>query len=672
MTDYVKLRRRMVENDLRARGIRDESVLRAMETVPREAFVPAEHRLRAYDDSPLPIGDGQTISQPYIVAFMVEALAPSSDDKALEVGSGSGYAAAVLAAICREVYAIERVERLAVTGADTLSKLGIRNVHVRFDDGSQGWADEAPFDVIMVSAGAPSVPEALKAQLAIGGRMVIPLGTNPRVQELVRITRKSRHEYVREDIADVRFVPLIGKEGWELDEPELAGAFGQGRARVMRSNAQTADDDVVEVVARSAREFTDLEEVDLDPVLERIGDSRVVLLGEATHGSAEFYRMRQRITRALIERKGFRFVAAEADWPDAARIDHYVRHKDAPATEWTAFARFPTWMWRNADVRDFVDWLHAFNADRAQAQRIGFYGLDLYSMYASMRAVLDYLERVDPSAAEEARVRYACLGPWETDPAAYGHATRSGTYRKCEREVLQVLVALLEKRQESARQSESELFDIVQNATLVANAERYYRLVYYGSRASWNLRDSHMFQTLQGLLELYGPESRGVVWAHNSHTGDSEATEMSARGEFNLGHLVRKAFPGASRTLGFGTDHGEVAAASRWDGAMEVKNVQPSHPHSYEHLFHRASERAFLMSLTGAADPALAAQLAKPRLERAIGVVYRPETERFSHYFEAQLSRQFDEYVWFDRTSAVQPLDATQLEGVPETYPFGV
>ena len=217
MTDFAHLRRRMVEEDLRARGVRDYSVLRAMGTVPREAFVPEGLRGRAYDDSPLPIGDGQTISQPYIVAFMVEALAPAGDDKALEVGSGSGYAAAVLASICREVYAIERIERLAVTGADALGKLHIRNVHVRYDDGSQGWADAAPFDVIMVSAGAPSVPETLKAQLAIGGRMVIPLGAGPRVQELARITRKSQHEYIREDLADVRFVPLIGREGWGLE-----------------------------------------------------------------------------------------------------------------------------------------------------------------------------------------------------------------------------------------------------------------------------------------------------------------------------------------------------------------------------------------------------------------------------------------------------------------------
>ena len=220
MTDFAALRRRMVENDLRARGVRDAAVLRAMGSVPREAFVPEALRLRSYDDSPVPIGDGQTISQPYIVALMVEALAPSSTDKALEVGSGSGYAAAVLASVCREVYAIERIERLAVMSASTLASLNIRNVHIRYDDGSQGWSDEAPFDLIMVSAGAPAVPEALKSQLAIGGRMVIPLGAAMRAQELVRITRKSQHQYAREDIAEVRFVPLIGKEGWELDEPE--------------------------------------------------------------------------------------------------------------------------------------------------------------------------------------------------------------------------------------------------------------------------------------------------------------------------------------------------------------------------------------------------------------------------------------------------------------------
>ena len=218
MTDFARLRRRMVEDDVRARGVHDESVLRAMDSVPREAFVTDSLRARAYEDTPLPIGDGQTISQPYMVAFMVAALAPKGSDKALEVGAGSGYAAAVLAAVCREVCAIERIERLAVTSAGTLASLKIHNVRVRYDDGSQGWSDEAPFDLILVSAGAPAVPETLEAQLAIGGRMVIPLGSDPRVQKLVRITRNLDHEYIREDIADVRFVPLIGREGWERYE----------------------------------------------------------------------------------------------------------------------------------------------------------------------------------------------------------------------------------------------------------------------------------------------------------------------------------------------------------------------------------------------------------------------------------------------------------------------
>jgi protein-L-isoaspartate(D-aspartate) O-methyltransferase len=672
MTDFAHLRRRMVEDDLRARGVRDESVLQAMGSVPREAFVPEALHAHAYDDSPLPIGDAQTISQPYIVAFMVEALAPTREDKALEVGSGSGYAAAVLASICREVYAIERIERLAVTGAATLARLHIRNVHVRYDDGSQGWSDEAPFDLIMVSAGAPAVPETLKQQLAIGGRMVIPLGTGPRTQELVRITRRSQHEYIREDLADVRFVPLIGKEGWELHEPELVDAFTEGRPRVIRNHANSRDDPAMDVVAHAMQEFTDLERVDLDPLLERIGETRIVLLGEASHGSSEFYRMRQRITRVLIERKGFRFVAAEADWPDAARIDHYVRQRGVPAADGSALARFPTWVWCNTDVRAFVDWLHEHNATRAPEHRVGFHGLDLYSMYTSMRSVLEYLDRVDPEAADTARSRYACLSPWETDPAAYDHATLEGGYRKCESEVLQVLVELLGSRQVFMRQNDSQFFDVIQNATLVTNAERYYRLMYYGSRASWNLRDSHMFQTLQALLEHYGAGSRGVVWAHNSHTGDAEATEMSARGVISLGHLARRAFPDSSRTIGFGTDHGTVAAASRWDGPMEVKSVPSAHAQSYEHMFHRVSNDAFLLPLTNGPAAKVSQELAKPRLERAIGVIYRPEAERFSHYFEAHLSRQFDEYIWFDRTQAVRPLDATKVDGVPETHPFGV
>jgi protein-L-isoaspartate(D-aspartate) O-methyltransferase len=485
-------------------------------------------------------------------------------------------------------------------------------------------------------------------------------------QELVRIARVSEDEFEREDIANVRFVPLIGEEGWGSEEEERRGF---GRSRLIQTRPRTSET-APEIAARAAETFDSIDTADLAPFLERIGDSRVVLIGEASHGTSEFYRMRQRITQALIEEKGFSFVAAEADWPDAARIDHYVRHRDAPASEWTAFARFPTWMWRNTDVRGFVDWLHDFNRNRPYEKRVGFHGLDLYSLYASMQAVLGYLDGADPEAAAAARERYACLSPFESDPAAYGHAAIVGSYRECEGEVVGVLTSLLEKRRELMKKDDVAFHDAVQNARLVANAERYYRVMYYGSRASWNLRDEHMFETLRELLKRYGSRAKAVVWAHNSHVGDASATEMSARGEFNIGELCRREFGEESHIVGFGTDHGTVAAASAWDGPMEVKTVRPSHAQSYERLFHQTELPAFILAL--AEEPAVRAEMLKPRLERAIGVIYRPESERYSHYFEATLALQFDDYVWFDESSAVTPLTATELKGVPETYPFGV
>jgi erythromycin esterase-like protein len=425
-------------------------------------------------------------------------------------------------------------------------------------------------------------------------------------------------------------------------------------------------------MAKTSEKFTAIESANLEPMLRRIGDARVVLLGEATHGTSEFYCLRARITRELIERRGSSFVAIEGDWPDAARIDHYVRHSKARPSEWTAFARFPVWMWRNREVREFVDWLRKHNADTEPSARVAFHGLDLYSLYNSIRSVLDYLDSVDPNAAEVARQRYGCLTPWQADPAVYGRATLTGRYQTCEREVTSMLTDLMKKRRVYAEHDGERFLDAVQNARLVANAERYYRTMYYGSRASWNLRDSHMFETLKDLLKFYGPKSKAIVWAHNSHVGDSAATEMSARDEYTVGHLCRLEFGASSYSIGFGTNRGTVAAASNWDEPMQVKSVRPALAGSYERLCYETGDPRFLLPLRGLRATAPIAGLLQPRLERAIGVIYRPETELQSHYFEAILPRQFDEYIWLDDTSAVTPLRSEELEGLPDTYPFGL
>jgi len=383
------------------------------------------------------------------------------------------------------------------------------------------------------------------------------------------------------------------------------------------------------LLRETAERFPGIEDAEVGPFLERIGEARVVLLGEATHGTSEFYRMRARITRELIERKGFSIVAVEADWPDAAWVDRYVRHASAPPAGGTPFTRFPRWMWRNREVSEFVEWLRERNAAARDPERqAGFYGLDLYSLYGSIGVVLDYLDRVDPAAARVARARYACLAPWTGNPAAYGRAAITDRYANCEPEVVAMLVDMISRRLEYVQRDGTRFLDAAQNARLIANAERYYRIMYHGSVASWNLRDQHMFDTLATLLAFHGPESKAVVWEHNSHVGDA--------------------------------------------AAMEVMAVRPAHPESYERLCHDTEIPAFLLALREPARAEVREELEAPRLERAIGVIYRPDTELASHYFHASLPRQFDEYIWFDRTEAVTPLAGPSAPGLPETYPFGL
>ena len=666
MADFPKLREEMVKRQIGARGVRDPLVLDAMRTVPRERFVPKSLAEFAYDDTPLPIDAEQTISQPYIVAFMIEALNLTGGERVLEIGAGSGYAAAVLSRIAGQVFTVERIAQLAEKAATALADLHYDNVVVRHGDGTKGWMEFAPYDAVIVAAGGPEVPESLRQQLKVGGRLVIPVGRDQRSQELIRVTRVSDNRFSSEDIADVRFVPLIGQEGWASGESDIVAAKPRV-STLARSNAEIA-----QMVTEACSPFSSVEAADLGALMNRIGDARLVLIGEASHGTSEFYQMRDRITRELIDKKGFTFVAIEGDWPDVARIDHYVRHLEFPPSEWTAFARFPRWMWRNAEVRSFVDWLRARNADRTPAQRTAFYGLDLYSLYTSITEVLRYLDRVDPESAEVARHRYGCLTPWQHDPVAYGQATLSATYKSCEKDVI-LMLRDINKKQNLYMSSDGERYnDVFNNARLIVNAEHYYRIMFYGSRASWNLRDGHMFETLKSLLAFHGSDSKAIVWAHNSHIGNAAATEMAARGETNIGELCRNEFGAKLYSIGFGTHTGTVAAASDWGGPMERKAVQPSHADSYERLFHDTQVPRFFLPLGEGCSVGVRTALAKPRLERAIGVIYRPESELASHYFQTVLPDQFDEYIWFDETSAVLPIETLELTGLPDTYPFGL
>lgn len=663
----TEARERMVQEQIAARGVRDPRVLGAMRRVPRELFLAESLEEFAYQDTPLPIESDQTISQPFIVAYMVECLGLGGGERVLEIGTGSGYAAAVLAEVAREVYTVERYANLAATARERLARLGYGNVHVLHGDGTRGWPEHAPYDAIVVAAGGPEVPPSLREQLVIGGRLLIPVGPTARTQQLVRITRVAEHRFEQEELMPVAFVPLIGQEGWQ------EGAENPSRARPSAPAPPPARP-LPDLIAAACEPFSSIDRADLAPLLERIGEARVVLLGEATHGTHEFYRLRARITRELVERKGFTIIAAEADWPDAARIDHFVRDLEHPAPDWIAFTRFPTWMWRNHEVRELVDWLRERNRGLPEDRRVGFYGLDLYSLHTSIAAVLAYLDDVDPETATIARQRYGCLTPWQADPPAYGLAALSARYRSCEGDVVAMLQELLDRRLANLGRDAERYFDAVQNARLVMQAERYYRAMYYGGAQSWNLRDTHMFQTLRRVLQMRGPESRAVVWAHNSHLGNAAATEMGARGELNVGQLCREELGTNVYAIGFGTDHGTVAAASDWGAPMEVKQVRASHPRSYERICHETGIANFLVGLRPGAPSrdALRAALMEPRLERAIGVIYRPETELASHYFQAHLPLQFDEYAWFDESRAVQPLLSREVAGMPETYPFGL
>jgi erythromycin esterase-like protein len=417
---------------------------------------------------------------------------------------------------------------------------------------------------------------------------------------------------------------------------------------------------------------------DFDALLGSMGDARVVLIGEASHGTHEFYRLRAALTKRLIVEKGFSAVAVEADWPDALRVDAYVRRhgRDRDAVDALAdFRRFPAWMWRNADVLDFVGWLRSHNDMRVRHERVGFYGLDLYSLHSSVAAVLRFLDKADPVAAARARRRYECFEQFASDPQTYGAHASIGLTPDCEAEVIAQLVELQHLRGGTRGSADDELFFAEQNARVVRNAEAYYRAMFRSHVGSWNLRDTHMADTLDALLghlETRSGRAKAVVWAHNSHVGDASATELGDAGELDIGQLARRRHVGEVVLVGMSTYDGTVTAASVWGGAAEQKRVRPALPGSFEQLFHEVGLPGFVLELR---DAAVVEALREPRLQRAIGVIYRPQSERASHYFRARLADQFDAIIHVDRTRAVEPLERNaewDRREPAETYPTGM
>jgi erythromycin esterase-like protein len=468
-----------------------------------------------------------------------------------------------------------------------------------------------------------------------------------------------------------------------LSTPEPFGAVGAW----YQDFSQTSDDEVRALLGRARRpppartpsvvQALTGEPRDYDGLVERALRARYTLVGEASHGTHEFYRERAEITKRLIAEAGVSAVAVEADWPDAYRVNRYVRgasDDDSAEEALSDFRRFPVWMWRNTVVAEFIGWLREWNDALPEAEsKVGFYGLDLYSLHASMEAVIAYLDEVDPEAAQRARERYACFDQFGRDPQIYAYEAGIAGAEPCEQPAVQQLVELRTQAAELAARDgqldEDGQFYAEQNARLVVNAERYYRAMFRGGVESWNLRDQHMAETLDELaahLERPGGPTKLAVWEHNSHLGDNRATEVGQAGQLNVGQLVRERHGRQALLVGLTTYTGMVTAASDWGGPAERKHVRRALPGSWEELFHQQGMAAFLLDPSG---------LRGRRLERAIGVVYRPETERISHYFHARLADQFDTVIHLDETHAVEPLERTsewETGELPDTYPWGV
>jgi erythromycin esterase-like protein len=417
------------------------------------------------------------------------------------------------------------------------------------------------------------------------------------------------------------------------------------------------------IIAQAAEPLPEPQEEDFAAAFDRFADRRLVLIGESSRGTSEFYRARAAITRRLIERHGFDFVAVEADWPDAATVDRQVRRLPRDGAAEKPFRHFPDWTWRNREFAQFVAWLAIHNTTCVPQRMVTFHGLDIYAETASIAVILAHLDGADPEAAALARERYGCLTPWQTDPAVHGRTVVGESYRRHEEEAVGRLCRQLAQRLEKTDAADG-LFDKARKADLLASAERHYRATYYGGAESWRLRGRHMFDNLLRLFETKGGQARGVVWAHNADIGNATFTDMGAAGgQRNLGQLCRQHFGDAAALMGLGTNHGTVAAARRWDGPCETTQLPASAPESYECCCHETGMKRFLLDMGRLAEPEMLATLESERLERFIGAVYRPRSAPQSQYARAVLAHQFDAFVWFDETTAVTPLGARETSG---------
>lgn len=635
---------------LKDRGISNTLLLEAFQNIPKAFFLSETLHPNFFEDETVETSTDIAEPRIIVVALMLEELQIKEEENILIMGVDSVYILAVLSKIYKNVYAVETSQIYANWALEVLKTIDVTNVHIKTGKLEKGWKAKAPFNAILCASEFEDIPDALKDQLKIEAKLLVPLGPDWAHVILETVERISETEFVTKALRDNYFIP----------KPTLIPEIG---SEIYPEN------DIIDEIGISSISFKTLKKFPIDGLLDRIGNARIVLLGEASHGTSEFYAARQEITKALIERKGFNFVCAEADWSDAEQINNYVRN-DYKVQDWMPFARFPEWMWKNKEVLNFVEWLKKYNSKHDNS--IGFYGLDLYGLENSIDLVIKYLEGVNPDLATLAKLRYSCIMPFMSSPSMYGKLVTTNKLQSCEAEVLKMLFDLL-KNKNKLNHSKA-YFYAYQNATVIVDAERYYKAMFYGSSESWNLRDFHMFYTLKSLLSYFGKDSKAIVWAHNSHIGNALATEMYARGEINIGHFCKEHFGDKSYHIGFGTHTGTVAASNNWGEPMEVMTINESIENSYENLCHRTHVPNFTLPLREEySEKKLRELLSTPRLERAIGVVYRPDTERMSHYFKTVLPSQFDEYIWFNKTKAVTPI-ATQTETskLLDLHPFGM
>lgn len=409
---------------------------------------------------------------------------------------------------------------------------------------------------------------------------------------------------------------------------------------------------------------------DLDPLIEAIGDARIVLLGEASHGTSQYYTWRTAISKRLFREKGFDFMAVEGDWPECYQVNNYIKGEQSEYTSAAelllVFNRWPTWMWSNWEVAALVDWMRQYNQAPSR-KKVGFYGLDVYSLNESLQEVVKYLERKDGSAVKAAKKAFQCFEPFTDDPQEYARAIAMVSH-DCEEEVVALLKTLRIKAIASTATPDDQ-FDAEQNALVAVNAEKYYRAMLQGGSSSWNVRDTHMMETLTRLLDFYGSDSKAIVWEHNTHVGDARATDMVRQRMVNVGQLARETYGRENVFIaGFGSYRGSVMAADEWGEPMQIMTVPEARTGSWEHQLHRVGAANKLIL---SRDMVRAKSLQQPISHRAIGVVYHPDMEQYGNYVPSVIHERYDAFLYIDQTEALHPMHTPiSKHQPPDLYPW--